>query len=82
LDVNVTKNPALASIRARLMFGATQILQATWNLPNTPNDNAFFITAAVSGVSSGDSIVCNIDYLDSSNVVVQSCPAVTTVNVL
>lgn len=82
LDVNVTKNPALASIRARLVFGATQILQVVWNLPNTPNENAFFINAAVSGISSGNSIVCNIDYLDSANAVVQACPAAATVTVL
>lgn len=82
LDVDVTKNPALSAVRARLMFGATQILQVVWNLPNTPNPGAFFITQAVTGISTGNTIICNVDYLDSGGAVVHACAAVATVNVL
>lgn len=82
LDVNVTKNPVIKSIRATLVHSSTPILTATWNLPNTPNENAFFITQAVSGISTGNTIVCNIEYLDSSNAVIKTCAAVATVTVL
>lgn len=83
LDADVVKNPAIAKIRVTFKNGGTQVGLVEWTLPNTPNENAFIYSAApTTAISVGNTIVANLEYVDSSNIVLDVHNSIATYQVL
>jgi hypothetical protein len=81
LNDDVVKNPVLASITATIRNTTTSSTLGTkvWSIPNTPNNNAFFDEQSLAGISTGDTIVVDLVYKNSSNTAVATYNSVVSV---
>lgn len=82
LNDDVILNPDLAKITATFVKGSTTVATVTWNVPNTPNRNAFFKSGITSGLSVGDAVTINLQYLNVSNTPIATYNAIRVLSVV
>ena len=74
---SVLDNPAVAKVKVSVMDGATEVASNVWVLPN-PTRNYFAWNWT--GLSAGSRSI-RVEYLDSVDGVLASCPNLVTINV-
>lgn len=73
----VVNNPSIVTINVKAMIGAAQQAIVVFNLPNvTPN----YFKGELTGLASTTAYTIDIEYLNSSAVVVKTCTAVASVS--
>lgn len=79
LNSDVVLNPALAKIRAVFDVGGVQKGLIEWNIPNTPNPNAFFGTVTLTGVNPGDTLDVSVIYLNVGDIPLVTCTDINSI---
>jgi hypothetical protein len=82
LNDDIILNPDLAKITATFVKGSTTVATISWNIPNTPNRNAFFKSGTTTGLIVGDSVIINLQYLNVSNTPIATYNAIRVLSVV
>jgi hypothetical protein len=69
-------NPAIATVRVKIMLSGSPVDQVDFALPNS-TDNYF--TGTVTGLLTGTAYTIEIDYLNEASDVVGNCPSLANI---
>jgi hypothetical protein len=74
---SVVNNPAVSKVKVSVMDGVTEIVSNTFTLPHSTIN---YFVSSWTGLTAGSRSI-RVQYLDSADAVLNSCPNLVTINV-